>query len=387
MATLTLDQVLKAAQTGEDSDWEFKSAKGGLPGSLWETYSAMANSEGGWILLGAREENGIVQLDGLATDTLAKYKKSLWDGLHNRQQVSTNLLSLSDVQDVFLDCSILLAIHVPPASASQRPIHIGSNPMGHTFRRRHEGDYRCTDAEVRRMLADADPTPADQRVLSHFSLTDLDAPSLAQYRQRFKLVKGDHAWLNLGDQDLLENLGGWRMDRESGQSGLTVAGLLMFGKDLAIRDAAALPEYFVDYREKLDFQVRWTDRIYPDGTWEANLFQFYHRVWPKLATGLPTPFRLEGGIRRDETPAHVALREAFINALIHADYSAPGGIVLERYPDRFVFDNPGILMVSLQQFRRGGISSCRNKSLQRMFLMIGGGEQAGSGIDKIKQGW
>src|SRR5690606_30541119 len=310
------------------------------------------------------------------------------DGLHNRQLISLNLLAPSDVQEVKIDGSSLLAVRVPSATASQRPIFVGTNPMGgHTFRRRHEGDYRCTDAEVRRMLADADPTPADQRILAHFTLDDLDASSLAQYRQRFKLVKADHAWLALKDQDLLVKLGGWRLDRETGISGLTVAGLLMFGKDQSIRDAGALPEYFVDYREKLDPQIRWTDRVFPDGAWEANLFQFYQRVWPKLATGLPVPFRLEGGIRRDETPAHVALREAFVNALIHADYSSQGGIVIERHPDRFVFDNPGNLLISLEQFRQGGISACRNKSLQRMFLMIGGGEQAGSGVDKIRTGW
>ena len=92
-------------------------------------------------------------------------------------------------------------------------------------------------------------------------------------------------------------------------------------------------------------------------------------------------------MRRDDTPAHESLREAFVNALIHADYTAPGGVVVERYPDRFVFGNPGTLLVSLEQFRRGGVSECRNKSLQKMFLMIGGGEQAGSGVDKIRSGW
>jgi ATP-dependent DNA helicase RecG len=92
-------------------------------------------------------------------------------------------------------------------------------------------------------------------------------------------------------------------------------------------------------------------------------------------------------MRRDDTPAHEALREAFVNALIHADYMAPGGVVVERYPDRFIFGNPGTLLVSLEQFRRGGVSECRNKSLQKMFLMIGGGEQAGSGVDKIRSGW
>lgn len=35
----------------------------------------------------------------------------------------------------------------------------------------------------------------------------------------------------------------------------------------------------------------------------------------------------------------------------------------------------------------GGVSECRNKSLQLMFLLIGGGEREGSGIDKIRQGW
>src|SRR5262249_21366802 len=48
--------------------------------------------------------------------------------------------------------------------------------------------------------------------------------------------------------------------------------------------------------------------------------------------------------------------------------------------------NPGSLLISLEQAIQGGISECRNKSLQQMFLMIGGGEKAGSGIAKIRQG-
>jgi len=259
--------------------------------------------------------------------------------------------------------------------------------MGNNFRRNHEGDYHCQEAEVRRMFADAEQTPADHRILEGFSLADLDTSTLAQYRQRFQTAKRDHAWLAFGDQELLEKLGGWRRDRQSGREGITLAGLLMFGKDQAIRDVHAAPEYFVDYREKLDPELRWTDRVYPDGTWEANLFQFYQRVWPKLAGGLPTPFQIKDGVRRDETPAHQSLREAFVNAIIHADYSAPGGVVIERYPDRFKLDNPGTLLVSISQLRTGGVSECRNKALQQMFMMIGGGERAGSGVDKIRSGW
>ena len=182
-------------------------------------------------------------------------------------------------------------------------------------------------------------------------------------------------------------LGGWRRDRESGEEGLTLASLLMFGKHRSIIDLGGAPSYFVDYREKLDPRLPWNHRIYPDGTWEPNLFQFYQRIWPHLSADLKVPFLLDGINRIDDTPVHKALREALVNALIHSDYNAPGGIVIERYPDRFILDNPGTLLVSFEQLRRGGISESRNKTLQTMFMMIGGGEKAGSGIHRIQSEW
>jgi ATP-dependent DNA helicase RecG len=383
----TLNEILAATQAGEAVDWEFKSAKGGVPGNLWETVAAMANTDGGIIVLGVREEDGKTIPDGLPADVVENHRRSIWNMLNNRGKISINLLDNDDLSVLRLGSLFLLVMRVPRATRAERPVYLNGQPFGNTWRRNHEGDFRSTDAEVRRMFADAEGTPADQRILDGFSLADLDPASLTQYRQRFRAAKGDHPWLALEDQPLLEKLQGWRRERADGREGLTLAGLLMFGRSEAIRDPAAAPEFFPDYREKLDPELRWTNRIYPDGTWEANLFQFYQRVSPLLAAGLPTPFQLEAGMRRDETPAHEALREAFVNALVHADHSAPGGIVIERYSDRFVLANPGTLLISLEQFRRGGASECRNLALQQMFLMIGGGERAGSGVDKIRKGW
>lgn len=73
--------------------------------------------------------------------------------------------------------------------------------------------------------------------------------------------------------------------------------------------------------------------------------------------------------------------------MIHSDYSSPGNIIIEHKTDSFKFSNPGTLLVSLEQYYRGGISECRNPSLQKMFLMMGSAEKAGSGVNKILAGW
>lgn len=385
-----LDHILEAARIGENDDWEFKSAKGGFPASLWETYSAMANSAGGMIVLGASELNGTVMLDGVSKDQLAKLTKTFWDQHNNRQIINRPLAASGDVQPVEFNKGWLLVVRLRQAGRHERPIYKGQNPLDGTFKRRHEGDYRCSPEEVRRMFADASEVPVDARVLVGFGLDDVDPASLSAYRNRFSASRPNHPWLALSDKSLLEQLGGWRRDRENDREGLTLAGLLMFGKHQAIIAPGAAPAYMVDYRDyrgRHRPEDRWTDRLYPDGTWEANLFQFYQRAWTRLVADLKVPFRLEDGQRIDDTPVHVALREAFVNSMIHTGYMVGGGIVIERYEDRYQVSNPGTLLVSEAQLRRGGVSECRNLSLQRMFMMIGGGEQAGSGYARIQEGW
>ncbi len=369
----------------EDHDLEYKSAKGGLPGSMWETYSAMANTDGGVIVLGVGDDGRVSGLGDAAA-----MRKQFWDVANNRGKVSANLLTDADVAEHTIEGKAVLMIRVPRADRRQRPVYVGQNPLTGTYRRNYEGDYHCSEQEVGRMLADRADEPADSAILDGFGLDDLDEASVQQYRQRFSARTPDHPWLSEDVKGFLTKLGGWRLDRRDEREGLTLAGLLMFGKADAIRAAEAVPGYQVDYRERLsdDPAVRWTDRLTVDGTWEANLFQFYQRVIQRLSADLKLPFQLDEGLfRRGETVVHEAIREALVNGLIHADYRGEGGVVVEKYRDRFEVSNPGTLLVSLDQLLKGGVSECRNKALQTMFLLIGAAEKAGSGIDKIRQGW
>lgn len=379
------------ANRHETFDLEFKSGMGGFPGSFWDTYSAFANSQGGTIVLGVKEkDDATIIVEGLPQALITKYKKDFWNSVNNKDTVNINLLKEEDVIDGNYNGSLLLVFHIPRAKREQMPVYRTTNPYNGTFKRNNEGDYKCTEHEVRRMFADADSTtPRDSRILKNFSMEDIDLNSLRHYRQLFSTANPIHPWLALDDLSLLKKLGGYRRDRITKEEGFTLAGLLMFGKYESIIDNECLPDYFVDYRiiPEDATTVRWVDRIYPDGTWEANLFQFYQRALPKLTSILPKPFKLENNIRIENSPTHIAVREALINALVHSDYTSDSSIVIEQRKDSFSFSNPGNMLISIYQYYNGGESVCRNKSLQKMFMLIGSAEKAGSGVDKILSGW
>ncbi len=228
----------------------------------------------------------------------------------------------------------------------------------------------------------------DTRVLSGFGMKDIKLESLHRYRNMLSSHRPDHPWIVLNDQEFLQVIGGFRQDRQSGENGLTLAGLLMFGQWPSIQEA--IPNYFVDYQEQeadKSSQTRWLDRVVPDGTWSGNLFDFFLKVSRKLVTDIKVPFVLKGNFRQDDTPLHRALREALVNTLVHADYSDRASILIVKEPAGFLFRNPGLMRVPTEQALRGGESDCRNRTLHQLFLMINLGERAGSGIPKIRQGW
>jgi len=386
------DAVFNAENLREDVDLEAKSAlgqdgRGALPKDIFESYSAFANTDGGMIYLGVKElkdrsfdAHGIENPDPVLDD--------LWNQLNNPQKVSRNLLT-PDMVRRFPAASgrWVIEIEVPRATRHERPIFINGNPLKGTYKRHHAGDYLCREDEVKRMLAEQTEDARDARLLTGYTFDDLDMDSFKAYRNRMAALKPDHPFNSAENLEFLRKLGGWRKDRQTGEEGLTLAGLLMFGKHEAIHDV--VPNYFVDYRELPvgGTKTKWVDRLSPDGTWSGNLYDFYRMTIQRLFRDLKVPFRLEGGEREDDTPVHKALREALVNSLVHADYSARISILVVKAPDYFGFRNPGKMRIPIEKALEGGHSDCRNRSLQKMFSLIGLGEQAGSGIPRVLENW
>ena len=182
-------------------------------------------------------------------------------------------------------------------------------------------------------------------------------------------------------------IGAWRKDRESGEDGLTVAGLLMFVYHPAIQEA--FPYYMLDYQERPEAKTekRWVNRVTLDGSWPGNLYDFYRMVFRKLTAELKIPFQLNEDQRIDESPVHTAIREALCNVLVHADYSDRASVLVVKRPDLFGFRNPGMMRIPLEYALQGGNPDCRNRGLHQIFRYIGIGDQAGSGVPKIMSSW
>jgi ATP-dependent DNA helicase RecG len=363
-----------------------RDGKGALPEDFWPTYSAMANTDGGVVILGLRERKG--QFEAVGIEHVDKVRAELFNNLNNRQKVSVNLLSDEQVREWPLAGKTLLVVEIPRARRQQRPVYLTTNPLqGNTYRRLNEGDRPLPDEDVKRMLAEQVEDSRDDRILRNYGFDDLDMGTFRSYRQVFANRDPGHPWNEENDQAFLRLISGWRLDRETGDSGLTLAGLLMFGQMSVIQEI--LPNYMLDFQERSEARAerRWIDRLTLDGKWSGNLYDFYRKVYLKLTADLKVPFQLEKGERQDETPVHVALREALANVLVHADYSERASVLVVKRPDMFGFRNPGLMRIPVEVALHGGEPDCRNRNLHKMFRFVGVGEQAGTGIPRIFQGW
>jgi len=159
--------------------------------------------------------------------------------------------------------------------------------------------------------------------------TLLSASALEQLRTIARLEKAPDDLLNRSDRDLLGALGLIRNGR------LLRAGVLLAGNSDAIRGSFAGYVWThlrmasdTDYSDRADGADaipialgRILDRIMADNpiaTVPQGLFHFEIRTYPEIA-----------------------LREALLNALVHADYRIPGPLLVKQFRDRLEIGNPG----------------------------------------------
>ncbi len=185
MQQMNMQELKRLIYEGEKVDIECKRAEKSVPKSAYESYSAFANTKGGYIIFGVKEdktkttpeERFIIQ----GIDNPFRQKEDFWNTI-NGSKVNVNLLKDEDVEIVEKDHISLLVIHVPRADFNMRPVYVGENPYKGTYKRNHEGDYHATEHEIRGMIRDQNPEGNDSQIIEYYTLDDIDKETLRKYR-------------------------------------------------------------------------------------------------------------------------------------------------------------------------------------------------------------
>lgn len=336
----------------ENNRIEAKRASGGFPGSVWETYSAFANTLGGIILLGVEElkDKSFHLVDLKNAEALAEeFRRKVSD----TRYVSANILKPSDVSVEEIDGKRIVAITVPRARRQDKPIYIDKDPYSGSYRRNGEGDYRCTRDEIDAMIRDAAIETDDMRRLDGYGASALKLESLERF---------------LGydvscDTEILKKLGVVDNDER-----LSLAGLMMFGCDSDIKKQ--LPNFSLTYKGAA---VEYSAENICD-----LLFFVLNRFQKRLES--------LGIAEQASAQVFAALKEALVNCLVNADYRI-GGIVVEDLKNEIRFLNPGGFRIDINGAKSGGVSDPRNRGLIKIITYVGSAKGSGSGIPGIYTVW
>ncbi|WP_294705418.1 RNA-binding domain-containing protein [uncultured Fusobacterium sp.] len=361
---------------------EFKLAKNSFPKEALNTYSAFANTDGGILVLGIEEKSGRAIVSGV--ENIEKIKKDIFDTLNNKSIVSKNIIDDRNVKIEEIESKKIIIIEIPKANYKDKPVYLRGQ-LNLAYKRNHEGDYKCTEDEIKQMIRDSSDDPLDNQVVSKFSMNDLDKETINLYRKNFINLKPDHIFNKLELEEFLIKLRVLRRNRDNKELEPTLAGILFFGKTEVIKEV--LPYFHLEYIDKsIITQERWEDRVIYDGTWgEGNLYNFFNIVIRKLYLSVEKNFQISKDLRTREeySSIQIALREMLVNAIIHADYKIDNPLKIVKYSNYFEFQNPGGLKISKMEFFNGGFSKPRNENIEFLFRMINLCERAGTGIPKI----
>jgi ATP-dependent DNA helicase RecG len=377
------EELVALLKKYEWRDVEFKKAQRGVPDSAYETVSAFANTDGGYLVFGVQDNRGAFELVGVIE--VDKVQNDFLSCVRGRNKFNRPISVREDT--VEHDSKVLLVFYVPEARHKDKPVFLNGD-ITKAYIRRGGGDERCSPSEIERFLRDAADTSFDNEILSELDGTIFfDPASLAWYRRIFHEKQGNrHA--ELTDPEFLNEWG--FIVEDAGSMRPTRAAVLLFGKAKFIRHL--LPRGMVDYMridspfEEWSPELRWHDRVVA----EENLIQTWQILVEKYFRLAERPFSIEASTlrRHDEPPDYISFREAAINLLIHQDFGDhTRKPIIKIFTDRTIFWNPGDAFVNLDKLLDPIEKEVRNPAIVAAFRRIGLSDQAGTGVRSIFGNW
>lgn len=362
-------EIDELIQQGETLKLEFKSDVKPLPDrDLVAAVVSLANTEGGDLLLGVEDDGTVTGLHSSHLNV---------SGIPALVANKTNPAISIRLERCEAEGKLIARIIVP------RSRQLVSTTDGLLLRRRLKLDgtpeavpfYPHEFIQRQSSLGLVDPSAM---ILEEVSSSQLDPLQRLRIRNAIKKYGGEQSLLALADEEMEGALG---LCRESnGVKHPTVAGLMLLGTEELLR--AHLPAY------EVAFQVL-------SGT-DVKVNEFYRK--PMLETFEEVELLFKARVEEEEIQVGLfrvpvpnydrrAFREAFVNALVHRDFSRLGAVHVKIADDGLSISSPGGFVegVTLDNLLVADPRS-RNPLLADVIKRIGLAERTGRGIDRIYEG-
>jgi ATP-dependent DNA helicase RecG len=354
---------------GESLTLEFKSDRKSLPDrDLVATIVGLANTDGGKLLLGVEDDGEITGLH---------FNHLNISGIPALISNKTNPSIAVRVERYEVDELFVASIRVPKSR------QLVSTSDGHLLRRRLKLDgtpeavpfYPHEFIQRQSSLGLVDPSAM---VIESVTADQLNPLQRHRLRDAIKKFGGEQSLISLADNEMDGALG--LCSEFNGIRHPTVAGLLLLGTEELLR--MHLPAYEVAFQvlQGTDVKVNELFRKPLLETLEAVELLFNARVEEE---------EIQVGLFRVPVPNYDrrAFREAFVNALVHRDFSQLGAVHLQISDDGLSISNPGGFVegVTLDNLLVAAPRS-RNPLLADIIKRIGLAERTGRGIDRIYEG-
>ena len=353
--------LLALIEQGESHVVEFKKSTTDITKDVYESVCAFSNRDGGHIFLGVKDDGKIL---GIKPDHIDRMKKDFVTAINNENKMYPPLY-LRPVEYEY-EGRLILYIRVPISQSVCRC-------NGRIFDRNHEADIDITNHtdEVFRLYARKNSSYFVNRV-TRFNINSLRSDLMERARDMARMRSGSHPWCSMGDEEMLRSAGLILTDEQTQQEGITLAAILLFGKDNTIM--SVLPQHKTD----AIFRVFNVDRYDDRDVIITNLLESYDRLIAFGEKHLNDLFTMDGMISvsaRDKI-----LREIISNLLVHRDFSS-------GYVAKFVIEKAQIYTENANLSHGHGVLELasfepfqKNPPISKIFREIGLADELGSGM-------
>jgi len=346
---MKIEELKSLIHKGENKTLEFKER---FKDEILKTISAFANSSGGTLLVGVKDNGeicGITLKDKAYQDIISK--------VLNRTGITP------EFEKVEVDDGVVLAITV---KKSQIPIAFDGRyykRVGNTTRVMNFDELKQffqRDLRFER-LNDRD-----------FSFEEIDSETVYRFITR---ANNNGRLTVLNKNSAIEEIFSQLSLMENGR--INNAAMLLFGKN---------PQRYFDTARVRILHLKDNITIIGDKWASGNLFNQYFDTEEAIKSYINVRYEIKGMERTDiwDYPLE-AIREAVANALLHRDYFKPVTTQIKVFDDKIWFFNPGSLSEDWTIKRLLGLHSSepRNPIMFNIFYLAGLVESVGSGMGRI----